>query len=98
MSNGDLVSIERRLSRGLARAITDFAMLEDGDRVMVCVSGGKDSYTMLHLLRELSRRAPIRFDLLGQSHHNHWIRREDRFVSQTAGLPSREGLTAFPAS
>jgi tRNA 2-thiocytidine biosynthesis protein TtcA len=55
--------VQHRLGKALSRAVTDFGMLEDGDRVMVCVSGGKDSYTMLHLLRELSKKAPIRFEL-----------------------------------
>lgn len=59
----DAVAIERRLSRAFARAVTDFGMLKDGDRVMVCVSGGKDSYVMLDRFRELQRRAPIRFEL-----------------------------------
>lgn len=58
------VDVERRLERALARAVTDFGMIEDGDRVMVCVSGGKDSYTMLHLLRGLSKRAPVKFSIV----------------------------------
>src|ERR1700678_3779547 len=53
----------RKLSRAVGRAVVDFGMIHEGDRVMVAVSGGKDSYTMLHLLRELAKKAPVRFTL-----------------------------------
>ncbi len=58
-----LHKLEKQLRRLTGQAVVDFNMLEEGDRVMVCLSGGKDSYTMLEMLLHLQRVAPIRFSL-----------------------------------
>ncbi len=57
-------ALQRKIARLMGEAIREWNLIEEGDRILVGVSGGKDSYTLLHFLRSLQSRAPVRFDLL----------------------------------
>lgn len=60
----NLNKLHKRLRRGVGQAIADFQMIEEGDKVMVCLSGGKDSYTLLDILLNLQQSAPIQFSIV----------------------------------
>ena len=60
----EINKLEKRLCRQVGKAVIDFNMIEEGDRVMVCVSGGKDSFGLLDILLKLQKRAPINFEVI----------------------------------
>ena len=62
--NNDFHKLEKKLRRQMAKASGDFGLLEAGDRIMVCLSGGKDSYAMLSLLQLIQQKAPFEFELI----------------------------------
>lgn len=64
LARSEIKVLQSQLVRAMGRCIADFALIEPGDRVMVCVSGGKDSYTLLTLLEHFRRKAPFDFELI----------------------------------
>lgn len=90
--------LERALVKKAGQAVADFELIGDGDRIMVCLSGGKDSYALLDVLRILARRAPVRFELIAVNVDQGWPGyRTDRIAAhlEREGVPHRMVASDF---
>jgi tRNA 2-thiocytidine biosynthesis protein TtcA len=74
--------LERAIVRKVGEAVCDFDMIAEGDRIMVCVSGGKDSYVLLDALRVLARRSPVRYELIAVNVDQGWPDYETRAIEE----------------
>src|SRR5687767_6509889 len=85
-------ALERRIARRMGEAIEEWGLIEEGDRILVGVSGGKDSYTLLHLLERFRQRAPVRFEItafhLDQGHPGFPVERIRGWLEKE-GYPHR---------
>jgi tRNA 2-thiocytidine biosynthesis protein TtcA len=86
-ARGEPSRLTRLLLRKMGQAIADFSMIAEGDRIMACVSGGKDSYAMLDLLLDVQRRAPVRFEVVAVNVDQGWPGyRTDLIAAHLVGL------------
>ena len=85
----DAAVLRRKLGRKMGTTMRDYGLLQDGDKVMVCLSGGKDSYALLDLMWEHKQRAPVKYDLVAVH--------RDQGQPGYDGAPLRSWLEAFPA-
>ncbi len=86
MKSNRLESLHRRIAHAMGEAIRDWDLIQDGDRILVGISGGKDSFTLLHFLRYFQGRAPIRFELLAvhldQGHPEFPVERIQEYLAR----------------
>lgn len=90
--------LERDIVRKVGEAVGDFGMIVDGDRIMVCVSGGKDSYVLLDALRLLQRRAPVEFELCAVNVDQGWPNYDTRTIEahlRAEGVPYRMAVATY---
>jgi tRNA 2-thiocytidine biosynthesis protein TtcA len=86
--------LERAIVRKVGEAVGDFDMIADGDRIMVCMSGGKDSYAMLDALRVLARRAPVSYEMIAVNVDQGWPDYETKAIEDHLRA---EGVTVHMA-
>src|SRR3954467_13796731 len=87
--------LESRLAKKTTKAIVDFQMLEDGDRVMVGLSGGKDSWALMQILDVLRQRAPIRFMLVGVNVDSGYKEYKQELIASTCNTRGWEYRSEF---